>query len=293
MDATFSKTRVLRRPQWRADRVIELVDNPRLQLRRSDDAYIRSYRRYQILRSAAGIDKTKRFRAFLSQPHSCVADAIYFASNTERRHILEAWLLIEEAPAEIASRLKIEEETVNHYEALFFDIRHRLYDTNWVKELILSPPEYLISRRNGEMSDTQRGFLYRMFGYCGGPAALDSVVSSLARTAMSANRESVGSWLDNAAEQIVQSLSGGATHPRPIQDAVVQLLDLALEPQRTARTSKAARKRPPSDFEAFVAAIIAKLPGRSTSEFGRRRQRGTAMSNLLSRELANDSESTS
>ena len=278
MDADFFKNNSFRSLQWRSHRVIELVDNPRLKPRRSDDAYIRSYRRYRILRMAAGMDRTKRFSAFLAHPHSCVADAIYFAANTEFRHILEARLLSEESPAEIASRLKLDEETINHYEALFFDFRDRPHDTDWVQEVILGPIEYLFPKLNGVMSETQRGFLYRMFAYCGGSAVLDSVVHSIAPPTMPDSRESVGSWLDGAADQIVQSLSSAAKHARPIQDAVVRLLELALEPQRNARTSKSARKRPPCDFEAFAAAIIARLSGQSTSKSGPRRQRARTTS---------------
>src|SRR4051812_24249649 len=120
MDANLIEYTPLRRPQWRSDRVIELVDDPRLKPRRSDDAYVRSCRRYRLLQKAA-CDEAQRFDAFLAHPHSGAADSIYFGPNAEFRQILEARLLSDETPATIASQLIIEEETVKHYEALFFD----------------------------------------------------------------------------------------------------------------------------------------------------------------------------
>ncbi len=292
MDADTSNIKVRRGPQWRSDRVIELLGNPRLQPRRSDDPYVRWYRRYRLLEMAAGCHEVERFDAFLAHPHSCLADSIYFGPDMEFKHILEARLLSDESPAAIASRLKIDEETINHFEALFFDFRSRPRDTDWVQEVIVGPPEGLAPKLHGVMSETQRGFLYRLFAYCGGPTVLDSVIFNVGPPMTPQSYESVDSWLDSAAEQVVQSLSDAANPVRPIQDTVVRLLELGLEPPRKARMRKAARKLPPSDFEVFATAIIARISGQSTSKSEAPRQRARTAANSRSREPAVGSEWT-
>ena len=206
MDADFSKSNLRRRPQWRADRVVELVSHPKLQLQQTDDKYVRSHRRFRIRQMAAGNDETKLFDAFLADPHSSIADTIYFAREQEFRHVLEARLMSAESLAQIASRVEMEEKSVAHYAAMFFDVRDRLQNTDWRHEVILGPSGNLLARLNGIMCDTQRAFLYRLFASYGGPAVLDSVIQSIGPRTLPERRESSNPWVDSAAEQIVRTL---------------------------------------------------------------------------------------
>lgn len=264
MDADFLKNHAFRWPQWRAERVIYLTDNPKVQPRRSDDHYVRAYRRYRILETAAGSDETKLFAAFLQQPHSYVAHAIYYGPDRELRHILEARLLTGESLAEIANRFKMEKETVAHYEALFFNVRNRLHNADWIHGVILGQHQFLVARMDGVLTQDQRGFLYRLFGYYGGPDVLDAVIHSIGSTTMPQGREDVAGWLDHAVDQIVQSWVA-ANRIRDLDTVtVVHLLDLVVGPQRKAKTSRAARKWPQTDFEVFVSRIAAKLTGRAS-----------------------------
>lgn len=260
MDADLNKNNMVRRPQWRADRVMELVENPKLRLRRSDDIYVRSYRRLRSLQAAAGIDQTKRFFGFVAQPYSWVAEAIYYTTDGHFRHILEGHLLTQESIAEIAGRLKIEENTVAHYEAIFFSVIDLRQNTDAIDQVILGPPGCFFAGVKGVMTDNQRGFLYRLFAYYGGPDLLEAVIETIGPTTMHESREDVVGWLDTAVDQIVQVSTVAASRaPRLDKDPIVRLLEIALATLQTAKTSKLARRRPPCDFERLVAMVLAKL----------------------------------
>lgn len=61
-----------RRPQWRLERVRQMIEHrPPLQPRRSDDHYVRAYRRFLISYLAAGDDEKRRRAVSLELPHVC------------------------------------------------------------------------------------------------------------------------------------------------------------------------------------------------------------------------------
>lgn len=40
---------------------------------------------------------------------------------------------------------------------------------DWVAKVIKGPPEDRVANRDGTITDGQRGYIYRLFGYFGGP----------------------------------------------------------------------------------------------------------------------------
>ena len=71
MHANFFKNNPFRRPQWRADRVMQMVEHrPRpLRPRDYDDHYVRVYRNFLLSYVAAGKDQDLRYAAFLDRPN--------------------------------------------------------------------------------------------------------------------------------------------------------------------------------------------------------------------------------
>jgi hypothetical protein len=258
MDAKLCNSNPRRIPQWRAERVNYLVDYPRLSLQSSDDRYIRSYRRLRLLWEAAGCDETKLFRASIKQPYAYVAHSIRFGPNREFRYALEAWLLTSESLAKIASRLNIEKEMVAFYAALFFDVRDRRRDAEWIHEIILGPWYPLAPYLNGAMSEEERGFLFRMFASLGGPDVLDAVIQSIGSSTMPDSRDDAERWLEKAVERIVHVWAATARKPARDQDAISRLLGLAVGPSPMGKISKAFQ-RPPRDLEKFAAKFMAQI----------------------------------
>jgi hypothetical protein len=269
MGAILFKKVPKRRPQWRADRVMVLADNPRLRPRSTDDHYIREYRRYRRLESPgrSDTDTTDKFFTFIKFRQTILAEQIYFGPYDELRLVLDARLLTQETFAEIANRLQIEEDLIDHYEALFFNVRGRLHDTDWIQEVILGQPEFRPPEIRGRIGDGQRGFLYRLFGYYAGPNLLDVVIQQIGPTTIPGHDSDTFAWSHYAADQIVQcwivvdpgSLELNRRH-------VVHLLELAADPQPMAKPSRGRRRRPPTDFEILRTTLLEKLSERSSAQ---------------------------
>jgi hypothetical protein len=268
--AKLCKSNPDRIPEWRAERVICLDSYPNLLLQPSDDRYVRSYLRLQQLQEAARLDEIKRYAATLKHPHAHFASQICYGWNREPRHVLEASILTGESSAAIAKRIHIEEKTVIYYEALFFDVRDRLHDVKWINTVISGLPGCLFPPLNGAMTEDQRGFLYRMFGYYAGPEVLLTVGKSIGRWTMPNCREDTTLWLDYAVERIVRAWTV-ARRADFEQDAVAHLLKQAAKRHPMPKMSKA-RRRPMSDLEQFARKFVRRLtsPAVKSGVMGRR-----------------------
>ena len=183
----------LLRPQWRLERVVQLISHRPIPLQpgRYDDHYVRAYYRIMLDLAAAGDDAEKLDQVFRQYPAVCHAHRLHYSADLERRQILEARLLTSETFAEIAVRLATEPSVIEYYERLFFNIRDRLQSSGWI---ILAG----IGRRSGSPDD-QRGYVYRLFAYFGGPLVLDAVISGMESTEIPRQAEDVPSWFTRRA----------------------------------------------------------------------------------------------
>ena len=178
MPPDFFKDNPFRRPQWRSERVIAMLTHrPRpLRPRRCDDRYMRAYRWFLKHYLAAGDDAVGRQRLVWKCRHVDQAHRLYFAADVERRQILEARLLTAESFAEIAMRFATKAAMIDYFEQLFFNVRDRMDCRDWLIRVIKGPPEDRVPSRDGVLTVGQRGYVYRLFGYYGGPKILDAVV---------------------------------------------------------------------------------------------------------------------
>src|SRR3954466_4811221 len=80
-----------RRPQWRADRVMQMVERQPspLMSRYYDDTYVRTYRRLLLLLLAAGDDEVARFGVNRELSHAFQAHSLRFHSDRHLRDVLE------------------------------------------------------------------------------------------------------------------------------------------------------------------------------------------------------------
>jgi hypothetical protein len=161
MDARFYKSNPLRPPQWRAERVWRMLEHgpSPLKPRRYDDHYVRAYRRFVMSFLAAGGIEPLVAKVLANQPHVYQAYMLHYDPDTERRQILQAWLLTKEPYPAIAKRFAMDEKTVDYYEEIFFNVRDRLDNKDWIAKTIIRQREYLAANRRGVMSEDQRGFL--------------------------------------------------------------------------------------------------------------------------------------
>ena len=79
------------------------------------------------------------------------------------------------------------------------------------------------------MTAAQRGFVYRLFAYFGGPLVLDAVVMCLSPHQRPQQDEDASAWFDDATRDIVRSRAAMAASVLAIDGHnIMRLLKLAL-----------------------------------------------------------------
>ena len=259
MNANFYTNNPFRRPQWRADRALRMAEHRPKPLwpRGYDDHPVRAYRNLLLACMSAGTDEQLREAARLVRPDVHRAHMLHFAPDCQLRQILEARLLTNESLSEIAQRFATEEQTIEYYEQLFFNVRDRLQHKDWIAKIILGSPGDLAPNRRGSMTEAQRGFLYRLFAFHGGPLALDAMIGGMVSTKMPQRVEDVAPWFDGALGQIVRSRAAAAAKILDVnKHNIVHLLKLALGANRAGK--RPAGKSPGVSPE-YLEKLVSKL----------------------------------
>jgi hypothetical protein len=181
MDGFLEKDSPMRSPRWRYDRVLKVLRTPGLRLPElADDHPIRACHRYLVLGAAAQTSPEEFAEFCQDYPHVEPAVSLHYSPAPELQYILQARLLTAESLAQIAARLGTDELVIRFYSDLFFDVRDRLEARDWIMKVILGPPELRAKfNKDGTLTDAQRGFLYRLFAYYGGPLVLDALIAGI------------------------------------------------------------------------------------------------------------------
>ena len=114
MDADFFQDSPFRSPQWRVDRVLQLLAHRKGPLRpgRFDDRFVRIYRDFLLAYLAAGEDEHKLQAVIAEWPPVYWAHLMQFGPDSERRDILQARVLTGEPLSKIAKRFSMDETSV-------------------------------------------------------------------------------------------------------------------------------------------------------------------------------------
>ena len=273
MHPSIARDSPVRRPQWRLDRVIQLLSNRPLPLhpRRYDDHYVRAYRRILGKLRAAGDDLARQDAVFLEYPDVYQAHRLHYSPDLEHRQILEARLLTNESFDEIASRYSTTPKAIDYYEKLFFHVRDRLKCSSWIHKVISGPrSDYRDNKNKGIMTDDERGYVYRLFAFYGGPLVLDAVITGLSPNSIPRLEKNLAAWFDGTLNQLVRTNAAvGAATLRMDQAKLMQMIKLAV------RTSEAAGSRgetPNTVLEERVKELLATIEwtpaGRALAELG-------------------------
>ncbi|WP_397570433.1 hypothetical protein [Schlesneria sp. T3-172] len=89
------------------------------------------------------------------------------------RDELEARVLANQSPAEIANRMRIPAEVVTEYQDYFFDVRGRFHMTGWIAH------EAIRRHPSGELLAGDVGPFWRWVGFNFGPEALESFLTAV------------------------------------------------------------------------------------------------------------------
>ena len=258
MNSEIFRNNPLRPVQWRCNRVLKMLAPfpKQLMIQRYDDKYVRTYRHFLLEYRAAADDEERRDRVLAGHPHVYQAHWLYYSPEIDRRQILEARLLTSESFDEIAVRFAVEPPVVDYFEKLFFNIRDRMENSDWIRKVVLGNPDARTMDKKGIVTEETRGFLYRRFAYLGGPLALDAAISGIGSTKMPQRAEDVDRWFRDAFGQMVGSNGAAAASILPINRSnSMRLIKLALKEKKTSAKSRRQASPPVSDeYLAKVAA---------------------------------------
>jgi hypothetical protein len=223
----FVKFNPLIGPQWRADRARILVArNQRPQP--FDDGYIRAYRKL-LLANKNGNGPA----AYLESPHAYIANSINEFPDSEWRDILQAKLLTQESLQDIAGWIGTDEQVIDFFEKVFFNVKDRLDNKGWIIKVIIGSTDDRATNDMGTMTDPQRAVVYRLFAYYGGSEALEATITGLMPSSLPSSKKDIEKWFETALEQIIQSRATQAARVMQINKFnIMQILELAVTGSR-------------------------------------------------------------
>lgn len=177
-------------PDWRWKRVLSLCQSSTpSRCSVSDDAWVRGGRTFFPVYHFATAAKREAERRQLFATNPDLFLAVEIGANPDQSpsgpyanaSFLAARILANQEPERIQENCGLTTEAVRWYEKLFFDVRPRLEQRDWILSRVLIPAiEREACRRPGLWSKPAAAFLsgaiLLVFGYYGGPVAVDAAV---------------------------------------------------------------------------------------------------------------------
>lgn len=154
---------------WRWQRARMLRDTGRIISRRRDDEMVARAKRFMDIRLRAS-DEADIDALYPTWGPLLYAHEIRFQTDNMLRLELEARLLTSLTLEEIAAKMQQRVDTVQWYEALFFNVKDRLDNKSWIAHQVLGPEVHT------GLSDREFGLLWKLFAYGGGHYVLEAVM---------------------------------------------------------------------------------------------------------------------
>jgi DnaJ-domain-containing protein 1 len=233
-----------------------------------DDHNTRVYRIVLLGLAAAGENAELRDAVYYQYPAVCQAHVLHYSADVESRQILEARLLTRETFAEIAARLATQPATVEYYERIFFSVRDRFEQRDWIRKVIRGPAiaDGIESARS---SSALRGYVLRFFAYHGGALALDAMINGMATTTVPQQPKDLEGWFSDVFGQVVRTTAAAAASTLDMnQKNMMQTVKLALRARAaSAKKGKASSSGPSEEtLENILAIVTRSIAGRELPE---------------------------
>ncbi len=253
-----------------------------------DDSYIRSGRKF-LLQHRARETPAEREELFWEQPGLYYAYEVYerMPSDAVPALILQARLLAQQTPVEIAASCGMLPEAISWYEALFFNVTPRINCRDWITKQVLLPA---LSRRFDRYVDDdepsrRRGRLVsppfvdstlKLFAYFGGKYLVDLMLTGFGSGAPLDSVENLAPWLDRHWSAMLKRRSLQAAHQLEVhQHNIMQLFEVnirLMELEKSAESLEQTR----TEIEKAAQALIEELP-MAVGDAGRASIAGTAL----------------
>ena len=192
------------KPDWRFERVLQLIENLPYVERCStrDDKYVVKYKKF-LLKYKSCKNEYQKQKIFESYPVIYLAHQIYENSEKEPEVylIIQARLLAGQNFEAIANNLHTKPAVIEWYSKIFFDVRDRLDNKDWITKHVLKPSiDKYFSNVDSKKKNYGLAFLdgtLKILCYFGGPAVADLVINALPSRKTITNEEQLDEWIDN------------------------------------------------------------------------------------------------
>jgi hypothetical protein len=179
--------------RWELARVLSDGDNKKKLARANPDQYVQ--KAYRFLKELGQCeDEIDRYALMDKNEDLYGAYSIWQRGGDETdrhpmRYALEARILADEDTYSIANKLGITTGLVEIYEKVFFNIKDKISNKDYVMTCVMSPAVY------SGLSDRDYDLLWKLFGYLYGPVVLDAFIHANTQRARPVSAEEVDAVL--------------------------------------------------------------------------------------------------
>jgi len=136
--------------------------------------------------------------------------SFYRTQSVMTKHLLEAWILADCSDEEIAQLFAMTPAGVRWYEKMYCDVRSRLRNRMFITTYILHPPDSKVSSEEASLpkyrnSDNSLGMIYKLFGYYGGPVAVEFIYTGLLNTGKPRGNKETDTYVNKAISSFLRT----------------------------------------------------------------------------------------
>ena len=263
MSSVYERFNPFRLPTWRQRRVLELIDvSPVKRAHRTqDDKYVKGFRSFMLSHRAANT-KAARMSLFHKSPGIYFAFMFHNHPDPEWKTLLESRILAREPDEFIAQEFDTLPETIEWYEAIFYNVRDRLHARTYITKMIIGHfAESLATDAEGVITDIQRMLAYKLFGYFGGPLVLDIIMFGFEETSMPVKLEKASEWLDDAIRTSIQKQAAITARFMQINKySMMQLLEIQQRFMQFESEARLAAGGAGADYQQNIERFFEQIP---------------------------------
>lgn len=247
-----------RAPHWPWLRAVQIDRGGRAASRKLDgESGFRNIRRALRLKrhfDKAGNDSEKLYALMIRDSGLFWAHSLWRDDKAPMRWTIEARIMAGETNAEIAQKLGTDEDVIEAYADIFFDVRDKLQNLDYVVSVILADA---VTRG---LQERQYDLLWKMMAFQGGTHALNAILSRFISISRPKSAEEVAGFFQDSAINSVKYKAAIATMTIPVnQHTSLALIDSFVKYVEVERTTDSATKAQSSIID-NIGAMLRAMP---------------------------------
>jgi hypothetical protein len=182
------------------------------------------------------------------------AHSMWSEEKAPTRWAIEAHILAGETDDEIAKKAGCTPETINAYEAVFFNVREKLNNVEYVANVVMGEA---VARG---VTERQYDLLWKLFGFRGGPHVLDALITKFTSVRRPQKAEEVSQFFQESTINSMRHKAAVAALTVPInthtQLPIIESYAKYVEIERASENAEKAQ----AGIVANIGAMLAALP---------------------------------